>query len=435
MSKGAFSVYGALWGGVFAAAMASAAPSVFPLKDGDVWVMVGDSITHQRLHTTYIEAFCRTRFPKWKLRFRNSGVNGDTIPRALARLDWDVAEWKPTVVSVELGMNDARGGDKSVPEYTEGMGKLVGRIRAIEARPLLLGPSPRSDGRWGRNLTLEKYTKALAGLAKSQNVPFADQISHLMPRWSKNYVPYRLSYYMAPALKSKMVPDADALQAWYDKWRKSDRWPMDLGNVVHPNHAGQLMMAYVILKELGAPPMVSAATIDVTSNKATAVTACVVSGLTCGKNAVRFRRVDERLPMPIEDRARPAFKMFPEIDDISRYVLTVRGLPAGAYAVSVDGKRVAEVTAKELAEGWNATRIARGPVADHCRRALTLIQKKVAMVAGYRSVRRSLGAAPDNKGLAELARRRKEIEAADVEVDKAVRPVAHLWEIAPAQGK
>jgi lysophospholipase L1-like esterase len=79
----------------------------FPLKDGDTWVMIGDSITAQHLHSDYFEAFCYARFPKLEFRFRNSGVSGDTISNALARFDWDAGPWKPTVISVELGMNDA----------------------------------------------------------------------------------------------------------------------------------------------------------------------------------------------------------------------------------------------------------------------------------------------------------------------------------------
>src|SRR5208282_1283658 len=81
----------------------------FPLKDGDTWVMAGDSITAQHLHSNYFEAFCYARYPKMTFRFRNSGVGGDTIPKVLARYDWDVAPWKPTIVSVELGMNDQGG--------------------------------------------------------------------------------------------------------------------------------------------------------------------------------------------------------------------------------------------------------------------------------------------------------------------------------------
>ena len=37
-------------------------------------VFLGDSITEQRMYTAYIEAYVLTRFPDWKVRFReNSG--------------------------------------------------------------------------------------------------------------------------------------------------------------------------------------------------------------------------------------------------------------------------------------------------------------------------------------------------------------------------
>src|SRR6058998_2814042 len=95
--------------------------SDFPLKDNDTWVMAGDSITAQHLHSNYFEAFCFARYPKLTFHFRNSGVGGDTIPRVLARFDWDVAGWKPTVVSVELGMNDQ--GRFTPAEYLANMSK------------------------------------------------------------------------------------------------------------------------------------------------------------------------------------------------------------------------------------------------------------------------------------------------------------------------
>ena len=53
-------------------------------------------------------------------RFRNSGVGGHTIPTTLARFDCDIAAWKPTVVSVELGMNDQGG--YPVEQYIANMG-------------------------------------------------------------------------------------------------------------------------------------------------------------------------------------------------------------------------------------------------------------------------------------------------------------------------
>ena len=114
-------------------ALASARPAPadeFPLKDGDVWVMAGDSITAQHLHTNYMEAFCYARYPKLTFRIRNSGVGGNKVPDLINRFDYDVAAWKPTIVSVELGMNDK--GQFTTDQYIENMGKLTEKIQSIK---------------------------------------------------------------------------------------------------------------------------------------------------------------------------------------------------------------------------------------------------------------------------------------------------------------
>src|SRR5207253_11467762 len=116
----------------------------FPLQDGDTWVMAGDSITAQHLHSNYFEAFCYARYPQMTFRFRNSGVGGDTIPKVLARFDWDVAAWKPTVVSVELGMNDKGG--FTVEKYIANMKELTEKIRSLKARPVFFTASPINNG-------------------------------------------------------------------------------------------------------------------------------------------------------------------------------------------------------------------------------------------------------------------------------------------------
>src|SRR5204863_4127981 len=126
------------------------AADAFPLKDGDVWVMAGDSITAQHLHSNYFEAFCYARYPGMRFAFRNSGVGGDTIPKVLARFDWDVAAWKPTVVSVELGMNDQGG--FTTEKFMENMATLTQHIREVKARPVFLTASPVNDGSTSQKL-------------------------------------------------------------------------------------------------------------------------------------------------------------------------------------------------------------------------------------------------------------------------------------------
>ena len=78
------------------------------LQDGDCIVFLGDSITHQRLYTQYVEDFFYTRFPVKRIKFHNAGVGGAKAWDALERFDRDVAAYKPKYVTVLLGMNDGR---------------------------------------------------------------------------------------------------------------------------------------------------------------------------------------------------------------------------------------------------------------------------------------------------------------------------------------
>src|SRR5216117_1627635 len=83
----------------------------FALKAGDRVVFYGDSITDQRLYTTFAETFIVTRFPKLNVSFVHSGWGGDRVtgggggPVDL-RLRRDVVAYKPTVMTIMLGMND-----------------------------------------------------------------------------------------------------------------------------------------------------------------------------------------------------------------------------------------------------------------------------------------------------------------------------------------
>src|SRR5438477_4878508 len=84
----------------------------FALKDGDRVVFYGDSITDQRLYTTFTETYVLTRFPRLEVRFVHSGWGGDRVSGGGGgpidvRLPRDVFAYKPTVMTIMLGMNDA----------------------------------------------------------------------------------------------------------------------------------------------------------------------------------------------------------------------------------------------------------------------------------------------------------------------------------------
>src|SRR5512138_1266176 len=92
--------------------LALAQQSPYYLKSGDRVVFYGDSITDQRLYTTFVESYTVTRFPNLNIAFIHSGWGGDRVTGGGGgpidvRLKRDVLAYKPTVMTIMLGMNDA----------------------------------------------------------------------------------------------------------------------------------------------------------------------------------------------------------------------------------------------------------------------------------------------------------------------------------------
>lgn len=419
---------------------AESTPCAFPLKDGDTWVMAGDSITAQHLHSNYIEAFCYTRFPQWTFHFRNSGVGGDNVARALARFDWDIAPWKPTVVSVELGMNGEQGGAAG---FITNMTILTERIRAIGARPVYLTSSPVNNG-LGPTAGphgLATFASNLNAFAAEQKAPFADQYNALVGLWASNK-PIENLHRMADDMRkvaggSNDIPGRELLLQWADIWAKSDMQKRGAslgGDPVHPGPVGQLTMCAVLLQALKAPGLVSSATLD-GSGKVVEQVQCKITNVSAEKNGkLTFDRLDDCLPMPIPEDARAALIVYPALADLSRWLLTVQGLKAGSYRVEIDGAPVATVSAEELGKGWNMGTLAEGPVAGQGREILRLVGEKENLVSRWRGRSKELATAknPDQALRADLDELAKQILAADAKIREAAQPKSRHFTVTPS---
>ena len=130
-------------------------PGSFPIHNGDRVVFYGDSITQDGGYANLVEAYTRTRFPAWDLRFYYSGVGGDTVAGGArgdigTRLERDVVSMHPTVVTLMLGMNDGQYRVLETPtldRFTAGYRSIIERLRreAPEARLVPILPSPFDD--------------------------------------------------------------------------------------------------------------------------------------------------------------------------------------------------------------------------------------------------------------------------------------------------
>jgi lysophospholipase L1-like esterase len=400
----------------------------FMIKNNDRVVFLGDSITEQKLYTTYIEAYALTRHPDWKLTFRNVGWGGDTawlrqrahpdekmlfaakgeeqaqmIQKSVgAGLARDVLPLQPTVVTIKFGMND-HSYQAFRPDifsaYVGSQTELVKVLKKNGARVALLTSQPIEDRRPDpdkdvRNESLRKFSDGLGEVAKAQGATFVDQF--------------------APYLSIMMRERASDPKAFIGG-----------GDAVHPGPAGHTIMAWAVLKGLGATAQVSEAEINAARKSAKAKN-CKVTKIKFAGDTLTFDRLDEALPMPIDPRAEAALKLAPILNELDSYQLKVTGLKADSYEVLIDGEAAATLTKEELASGWNMT-MAKGPITKQAQEVLRLIFKKNdAYFNRWRNVQLKAGRQ------AELPALDQQIADLETQINAARLPKLHHFELKPA---
>ncbi len=318
------------------------ADDAFFLKEGDRVVFYGDSITDQRQYTTFTETFVVTRFPKMNVEFIHSGWSGDRVGgggggNIATRLERDVFAYKPTVMTVMLGMNDGsyRPFDETIfTTYKTGLASIV---RETEAklpgiRMTLIQPSPFDDVTrepkfpGGYNSVLVRYGEAVQEIARSTNQHVADL--------------------NAPVVA--MLEKAKATNAELAAKIINDR--------VHPGPAGHLIMAGALLRAWNAPALVSGVEIDAKTQRVSRAINTEVTNLKIASGSLEWTQLDHALPMPIDmsnAEIALAVKSSDWIESLNRQPLRVTGLPAAAYELSIDGRTLGVFPVSELVTGLN----------------------------------------------------------------------------------
>jgi lysophospholipase L1-like esterase len=316
------------------------AQDTFYLKNGDRVVFYGDSITDQRLYTTFVETYIVTRFPKLNVSFVHSGWGGDRVTGGSGgaidrRLQRDVLPYKPTVVTIMLGMND--GGYKAFDQkvfdtYTSGYEHIVQSLkRDLPAlRLTLIQPSPYDDVtrpptfEGGYNAVLMRYSEFIKELASKQNAGLAD-----------------LNAPVVNALKKATGADAAVAQRIIP-----DR--------VHPGAGGHLVMAAALLKAWHAPALVSAVELDA-AGKVVRAEHTVVSELK-SEGALSWTQVDAALPLSIDMNDAViglAVRSSDVIETLNQQTLKVKGLSSPRYQLKIDGEAIGVFTREQLIQGLN----------------------------------------------------------------------------------
>lgn len=405
----------------------SARAADFFFKDGDVVVMIGDSITEQHLYSNYVEMWTVTRFPNWKLTFRNVGIGGDRSPGGNGRFARDVLLHKPTAMTVDFGMND--GSYRAFEEgtfkpYMDGLQGMADKAKAANIRVAWCTPQPLDNADQGPtaltgyNQTLEKFSDGVKVIAEKNGGLFVDQFH----------------------------PYLAALDGARSKGPKYDR--ITAGDAVHPGPPGQALMAASILKGLSFPSLVSSAEIDAAGGKVVAAKNCTVENVAKKEGGVSFSRLDGALPF-FPGEALSILPHAPILEELNDYRLKVTGLAAGKYEVRVGGKKIAELTAEQLAAGANlaAGALTDGPIAEQAKAVKAAVEAKNRFHHDmiFRGIVLSNVSIPEWLGLkltaqeievkrqAAMTERLAKLPELDAEVAKTLAMKANMFEIVPVK--
>ncbi|MFB6899888.1 GDSL-type esterase/lipase family protein [Streptomyces hydrogenans] len=190
-----------------------------------VWLTTGDSITHGALWTSgwrsYPEHFQER--VRWELgKPKNSdfvidtGVSGSTTNDLVARFADRVAAFRPRVVSIMLGTNDVATAATGPTVFRANLRRLVTDIRALPdgAVPLLQTPNPLDTRLWPARASLGDYAQITREVATELDVVLIDHHAH----WLEAH-------------------DGAAP-------------PTLLGDGLHPNHRGHLVLAKKMIEDL-----------------------------------------------------------------------------------------------------------------------------------------------------------------------------------------
>ncbi|MCA9127996.1 MAG: SGNH/GDSL hydrolase family protein [Planctomycetales bacterium] len=315
----------------------AAPPPKMELSDGDCLVFLGDSITHQRLYTQYVEDYLYTRMPKLRLKIHNAGVGGARAWDALQRFDEDVASYKPKYVTILLGMNDGTYqayNEEVFQTYRSDMTELLDKLQAIGAQAIPMTPT--------------MFDSRAARMRDNPNRPRPES----MLEQYNSVLAYYGSWLREQSLARGLgfVDMYSPLNSLTFQERKKDATFTLIQDAIHPGAAGQVIMATALVWDTGLPRAVSNIQISQNAAGKPSVRAAggVVEELSFSESGLSFSWTAESLPWVLPEDAAQGVKLTNLGHRLSREALEVHGLPGGRYDLLIDGKTVGTYTADQL---------------------------------------------------------------------------------------
>ncbi|QDU10936.1 GDSL-type esterase/lipase family protein [Gimesia aquarii] len=164
-------------------------------------VCFGDSVTGVYYHTGSRRAYTdmlgialEKTIPEANLHMINAGISGHTTVNALSRIDRDVLQHQPDLVTVMFGLNDMSGGKRHVPleQYRKNLQSIINKCRAEGAEVLLCTPNTVITTQSRPAEKLVEYCDVVRAVGNEMNVPVCDCYQKLNQLRDQNPFAWRL---------------------------------------------------------------------------------------------------------------------------------------------------------------------------------------------------------------------------------------------------
>jgi hypothetical protein len=434
---------------------ASPAANEFLIQDVPKPVLFfGDDATWQKMYTTLVETYTLSRFPAWKITFRNAGWQGDKIRFVGTRaksgdqgIRRDIESLHPQIILVNYGVNDAQGGEAAYNQFLVGVNVLSRDMPRVGVnREVLISSNPAEGDEAGKpggssfNVMLEKFAD---GMKERFPIGWQDGVDFVQKHPKGPDVPKIENGVFIDLFHPMLglLEGARKAGVLSQDGSANDKAARLMPDGIHPNWAGSMIMATIVLQGMHAPALVSSASLDASTRKTVATEGCTIKWQSNTNQTIQFERSDAALPWPIPVECDLALSI-PGFDpgiSLNRYELKMTGLVSNLYQLSIDGQAIGSVSRDGLARGINLGFVRKGPIYEQGQKLLKAVLAKNDtfyyrwhdVEIGQQFDPKPIAAAEDEARKAELTRLDKLISEQEQALNVLRVPTPHVFKLEP----
>jgi lysophospholipase L1-like esterase len=243
------------------------------LKNGDTIALCGDSLTEQREYSVFVESYLLAAKPARDLRIVELGWSSELLPAFAPRIASDILPFHPTLATVFYG-NDGHY-PSLTPQiqqtFSDALKSSIDTLKTGGVRTILLASPAAVD--------TTPFQKRLAGNAASANQSLSDLTDLTQSVARQSDVPFINIH----------APMMDLMAQ--SKTKYGPRFAFGGADGIHPGGAGQIVIAYALLKSLGCDGDLGTITLDLASGHNHATGGHRILGAADGKIQIQSGRI------------------------------------------------------------------------------------------------------------------------------------------------